>query len=44
MTFFDKVRVLIFAHQNGVRSIFLEFLEIVEEGGTPVKRITEGLF
>ena len=28
--FFDNVRVLIFAHQNRVRSIFLEFLYIVE--------------
>ena len=26
LTFFDKVRVLIFAHQNRVRSMFLEFL------------------
>ena len=32
MTFFDKVRVLIFAHQNRLRSIFLEFLYIVEGG------------
>ena len=30
--FFDKVRVLIFAHQNRVRSIFLECLYIVEGG------------
>ena len=58
MTFFDKVRVLIFAHQNRVRSIFLEFLYIVVTelvkyvfgfflgiiGGTPDKRIPEGLF
>ena len=58
--FFDKVHVLIFAHQNRVRSIFFEFLQIVEGGtelviyvfgvcigiigGTPVKRIPEGLF
>ena len=41
---FDKVRVLIFAHQNRVRSMFFEFLYIVEGGGTPVKRIPEGLF
>ena len=26
LTFFDKVRVLISAHQNRVRSIFFEFL------------------
>ena len=32
MTFFDKVRVLIFAHQSRVRSMFLEFLESVEGG------------
>ena len=31
--FCDKVRVLIFAHQNRVRSMFLEVLEIVEEWG-----------
>ena len=30
--FFKKVRVLIFAHQNRVCSMFLEFLEIVEGG------------
>ena len=57
---FDKIRVLIFAHQNRVRSIFLKFLYIVEGvtelviyvfgvfiaiiGGTPDKRIPEGLF
>ena len=41
---FEKVRVLIFAHLNRVRSMFLEFLYIVEGGGTPVKRIPEGLF
>ena len=29
LTCFKKVRVLIFAHQNRVRSIFLEFLQIV---------------
>ena len=34
LTFFDKA----------VRSIFLEFLYIVEGGGTPVKRTFEGLF
>ena len=49
MTFFEKVRVLIFAHLNKsnqirVRSMFLEFLEIVEGGETPVKRICEGVF
>ena len=58
--FFDNVRVLIFAHQNRVCSMLLEFLQIVEGvtelviyvfwvfigiiGGTPVKRISEGLF
>ena len=42
MTFLEKLRVFIFAHQNRVRSMFLEFLEIVE-GGTPGKRIPEGL-
>ena len=42
--FFDKLRVLNFAHQNRVRSMFFEFLYIVEGGGTPVKRIPEGLF
>ena len=31
--FFEKLRVLIFAHQNTVRSMFLEFLQIVEGGG-----------
>ena len=44
LTFLDRVHVLIFAHQNRVRSMFLEFLEIVEGGGTPVKRIPKGLF
>ena len=34
MTYFDKQRVIIFAHQNRVRSMFLVFLYIVE-GGTP---------
>ena len=33
MTFFDKVRVLIFPRQNRVRSMFLQFLYIVEGGG-----------
>ena len=42
--FLDKDHVLIIAYQNRVGSIFLEFLEIVKGGGTPVKRITEGLF
>ena len=32
MTFFVKVRVLIFTHKNRVCSIFLEFLYIVEDG------------
>ena len=31
--FFDKVRVLIFAHQNRLRSMFVEFLYIVEGEG-----------
>ena len=44
MTFFEKVCVLIYAHQNRVCSMFMVFLEIVEGGGTPVKRIPEGLF
>ena len=30
MTFFGKVRVLIFSYKNRIGSIFLEFLEIVE--------------
>ena len=34
MTFSDKIRVLIFADQNRVRSMFLEFLLIVEGGGS----------
>ena len=42
--FFDKLRVLNFAHQNRGRSMFFGFLYIVEGGGTPVKRIPEGLF
>ena len=37
MTFFDKVRVLIFVHQNRVRSMFLEFLLIVEGEGPLIK-------
>ena len=44
LTLFNKDHVLIFAHQNRVRSMFLEFLEIVKGGGTPLKRISEGLF
>ena len=44
LTYFDKVRVVIRAHQNRVRSMFLEFLLIVEGGGTRDKRIREGLF
>ena len=44
LTFFDKVRVLIIAHQIRVRCTFLEFLYIVEGGGTPDKRIPEGQF
>ena len=35
MTFFDKVHVLIFAHQNSVRSTFLEFFVDSIGGGTP---------
>ena len=30
LTFFDKNRVLIFTHERRVRSMFFEFLEIVE--------------
>ena len=41
--FFNKLSVLIFAHKNRVRSIYLEFLEIVEGGGTHVKRISDGV-
>ena len=69
MTYFDKVRVVIFAHENRVQSMFLEILLIVGGGyrnlytrssrhlsssenefhilmggGTPDKRIPEGLF
>ena len=44
LTYFDKVRVVIFAHQNRARSKFLEFLLIVEGRGTPDKRIPEILF
>ena len=44
MTYFDKVRVVIFAHENRVRSMFLEFLLIVEGGRTTDKRIFEGQF
>ena len=44
LTYLEKVCVVICAHQNRVRSIFLEFLLIVEGGGTPDKRISEGLF
>ena len=32
MTFFEKVRVLVFAHLNRARCPFLEFLYIVEGG------------
>ena len=35
MTFLEKLRVLIFAHQNRVRSMFFEFLYIVEGGNDP---------
>ena len=44
MTFFEKVRVLIFADQNRVCYMFLESLKIVEGGGTPDKLISEGVF
>ena len=43
MTFLNELRVLILAHQNRLRSMFLEFLERVEEGRSPVKRNPEGL-
>ena len=39
-----EVRVVIFAHQHRVRSMFMEFLLIVEGGETPDKRIPEGVF
>ena len=47
MVYFDvikKNRDLISAHKKRVRSMFFEFLYIVEGGGTPVKRIPECLF
>ena len=44
LTYFEKVRVVIFTHENRVQSMFLEFLWIVEGGGTPDKRIPESLF
>ena len=44
LTYVDKVCVVICDQQNRVRSMFLEFLLIVEGGRTPDKRIPEGLF
>ena len=44
LTYFEKVRVVIFTYENRVQSMFLEFLWIVEGGGTPDKRIPECLF
>ena len=44
LTFSDNVRVVILANQNRVRSMFLEFLLIVEGGGNPDKRISEDPF
>ena len=35
LTYFDKVRVVIFAHENRVQSMFWEFLLIVEGEGDP---------
>ena len=43
LTYVDKVCVFIFPHQIRVRSMFLEFLEIVEGGVTPAKRIPGGI-
>ena len=42
LTCFDKVHG-IFPYQNRVRCMFMEFLLIVERGGTPDKRIPAGL-
>ena len=39
MTFSGKLRVLIFAHKNRVRSMFLEFLYILEGGGNVFLRV-----
>ena len=44
LTYVDKVFDVICAHQNRVRSMFLEFLLIVEGGQTSDKLIPEGLF
>ena len=44
LTYVDKLCVVICDHQNRVRSMFLEFLLIVEGGRTPDKRIPESLF
>ena len=41
---FQEKCVLIIAHKKRFRSMFLEFLYIVEGGRTPVKRIPECLF
>ena len=44
LTYFNKVRVVNFIHENRVQSMFLEFLLTVEGGGSPDKRIPKGLF
>ena len=45
LTYFDKVRVVIRAHQNRVRSMFFEFFFFDSRGrGNRDKRIREGLF
>ena len=44
MTIFEKVRVLIFAHQNTVRSMFMEFLLIVEGGGPLINVFLRPIF
>ena len=44
LTFIGKARILIFAYQNRVRSMFFEFFADSRGGGTPDKRIPEGVF
>ena len=39
MTYFDKVRVVIFAHQTRVRFMFLE-LSLIVEGGRPLINVS----
>ena len=38
MTFFDKIHVLIFSHQNRVRAMYLEFF-VDSRGGEPLINI-----